>query len=60
MTSFQHTAVVTEQGVAEIFGRDERGQAAQLIENAAHPRVREELWEEAVELGLLREHWKLP
>jgi acyl-CoA hydrolase len=52
VTSFQHTAVVTEQGVAEIFGHDERSQAAQLIENAAHPRVREELWEEAVALGL--------
>ena len=52
VTSFQHTAVVTEQGVAEIFGHDERSQAAQLIENAAHPRVREELWEEAFALGL--------
>jgi acyl-CoA hydrolase len=52
VTSFQMTAVVTEQGTAEIFGNDEREQARQLIENAAHPRVREELWEEAVELGL--------
>ena len=52
VTSFQHTAVVTEQGVAEMFGSSERRQAAQLIENAAHPRVREELWEEAAALGL--------
>lgn len=52
VTSFQPTAVVTEQGVAELFGRDERGQASQLIENAAHPRVREELREEAEALGL--------
>jgi acyl-CoA hydrolase len=52
VTSFQHTAVVTEQGVAEMFGCSERRQAAQLIEHAAHPRVREELWEEAAALGL--------
>jgi acyl-CoA hydrolase len=52
VTSFQHTAVVTEQGVAEMFGHDERSQAAQLIERVAHPRVREELWEEAAALGL--------
>jgi acyl-CoA hydrolase len=52
VTSFQHTAVVTDQGVAEMFGYDERSQAAHLIENAAHPRVRDELWEEAAALGL--------
>jgi acyl-CoA hydrolase len=52
VTSFQHTAVVSEQGVAEMFGRDERGQAAALIDQVAHPRVREELREEAVALGL--------
>jgi acyl-CoA hydrolase len=53
VTSFQHTAVVTEQGVAEMFGYDERTQARHLIEHAAHPRVRDELWEEAVALGLV-------
>ncbi len=52
VTSFQHTAVITEQGVAEIFGYDERSQAAQLIDETAHPSVREELWEEARALGL--------
>jgi len=52
VTSFQHTAVVTEQGVAEVFGHDERTQARHLIEHAAHPKVREDLWEEAVALGL--------
>jgi acyl-CoA hydrolase len=52
VTSFQHTAVVTEQGVAEMFGSDERAQAADLIERAAHPRIRDELWEEAAALGL--------
>ncbi len=52
VTSFQHSAVVTEYGVAEVFGQDERTQARNIIEHAAHPRVREELWEEAHELGL--------
>jgi acyl-CoA hydrolase len=44
--------VITEQGVAEMFGHDERSQAAHLIEQAAHPRVRDELREEARALGL--------
>ncbi|GAA4370214.1 acetyl-CoA hydrolase/transferase family protein [Nocardioides caricicola] len=52
VTSFQMTAVVTEQGVAELYGRDQKEQARQLIEHAAHPQVREELREEAVALGL--------
>ena len=52
VTSFQMSAIVTEQGTAEVFGRDQRDQARQIIENAAHPSVREELWEEAVALGL--------
>ena len=52
VTSFQATAVVTEQGVADIWGHDEKAQARHLIENAAHPRVRDELWEEAAALGL--------
>jgi acyl-CoA hydrolase len=52
VTSFQMSAVVTEQGVAQIFGRDQRAQARELIEHAAHPSVREELWEEARALGL--------
>lgn len=53
VTSFQPTAVVTEQGVAELFGYDERTQARHLIEHVAHPRVREDLWEEADALGLV-------
>ncbi len=52
LTSFQMTAIVTEQGAAEVFGREQKEQARNIIEQAAHPRVREELWEEAVELGL--------
>lgn len=51
VTSFQMSAVVTEHGVAEVFGHDQREQARQLIE-VAHPSVRDELREEAVELGL--------
>jgi acyl-CoA hydrolase len=53
VTSFQHSAVVTEQGVARIAGLDERTQARNLVEHAAHPRVRDELREEARALGLL-------
>lgn len=52
VTSFQHSCVVTENGVAELFGHDDDVQAAHLIEQAAHPSVREELWEEARSLGL--------
>ncbi|MGZ8743633.1 MAG: acetyl-CoA hydrolase/transferase family protein [Nocardioides sp.] len=54
LTSFQPSAVVTEQGVAELFGHTEGDQARQLIEQAAHPDVREELTEEGYALGLLR------
>ncbi|HEY0646208.1 MAG TPA: acetyl-CoA hydrolase/transferase C-terminal domain-containing protein [Nocardioides sp.] len=43
---------MTEQGIAWMWGRDEREQARNLIEHAAHPSVRDDLWEEAVALGL--------
>lgn len=52
VTSFQASAIVTEQGVARLYGHSEKDQARALIENAAHPRVRDELWEEAHHLGL--------
>ena len=39
VTSFQHTAVVTEQGTAELVGRTQDEQASALIERAAHPDV---------------------
>ena len=52
ITSFQMSAIVTEQGLACVFGSDQREQARQIIEHAAHPSVREELREEAVALGL--------
>lgn len=53
VTSFQHTAVITEQGVAELLGRSQREQAEAIIHNAAHPDVRDELVEEGRDLGLL-------
>lgn len=52
VTSFQPSVVVTEQGEAELWGVDEREQARRLIDHAAHPRVRDELTEEARALGL--------
>jgi acyl-CoA hydrolase len=48
VTSFQHSAVITEQGCAHIFGRSQRAQAQLIIEHAAHPDAREELHEHAV------------
>lgn len=51
-SAFQHTAVITEQGTAEIFGHTEQAQARHLVEHAAHPDVRAELREEARALGL--------
>jgi acyl-CoA hydrolase len=52
VTSFQQSAVVTEHGVAALWGRDEREQCRDIIEQCAHPRVRDDLWEEATALGL--------
>jgi acyl-CoA hydrolase len=54
-TSFQPTAVVTEHGVAPVWGHDERDQARALIDLAAHPRIRDELREEARYLGLMKD-----
>jgi acyl-CoA hydrolase len=51
-TSFQHTAVITEHGCAQIFGRSQRAQARLIIECAAHPDAREWLREEAAAMGL--------
>lgn len=51
-TSFQHSAVITENGVAQIFGRSQRAQARLLIESAAHPDARERLRAAADSLGL--------
>lgn len=53
VTSFQHTAIVTDQGAAQLLGCDQRGQAIHLIEHAAHPDARAELRDAAGRLGLL-------
>jgi acyl-CoA hydrolase len=53
VTSFQHSAVITEQGCAELFGRSSRAQARLIIEQAAHPDVRDELREYAAAQGLV-------
>jgi acyl-CoA hydrolase len=46
-TSFQHTAVITENGTAALGGRTQAEQAESLIEQAADPRARTELREAA-------------
>ena len=51
-TSFQQSAIVTEQGIAHLLGNDERQQAHEIIEKAAHPDVRDELRSAAAEFGL--------
>jgi acyl-CoA hydrolase len=53
VTSFQPSAVITEQGVAVLWGHTQGRQARALVERAAHPSVREELEEEGRALGLL-------
>ncbi len=52
VTSFQMSAVITEQGTAEILGHDQERQAANLIRHAAHPDARDELWRAAEALHL--------
>lgn len=54
VTSFQQTAVVTEQGMAHLWGRSQNEQARQLIDRAAHPQAREELERKGRKLGLIR------
>ena len=45
VTSLQHSAVVSEQGCAQLFGRSQRAQARLLIEHVAHPDARDWLHE---------------
>jgi acyl-CoA hydrolase len=42
-TSFQHSYVVTEQGIATIWGRPQKDQAEELIQHAAAPEARDGL-----------------
>jgi len=53
ITSFQHSAVATEQGIAECFGQTQAQQARNLIHQAAHPDAREHLTQAAHEMSLL-------
>lgn len=53
VTSFQHSYVVTEQGVAACFGHSDKDQALNIITKAAHPNAKEELTVRAAELGLI-------
>lgn len=52
VTSFQHSAVATENGIADLFGRSQSEQAHNIIEQAAHPDAREELRAAATRMGL--------
>jgi acyl-CoA hydrolase len=51
--SFQHSVIVTEQGISTMFGRSQHAQARLIIEEVAHPRARESLWRAAIERGLV-------
>ena len=55
VTSFQHTAIVSEHGCADLFGHSQHTQAQALIDHVADPRAREGLTEEARRLGLRRD-----
>jgi acyl-CoA hydrolase len=52
VTSFQHSAVATEQGIADVFGRTQAQQARNIIDYAAHPDAREQLEQAAREMHL--------
>jgi acyl-CoA hydrolase len=51
VTSFQHSFIVSEQGTATIWGHDAATQAGQIIDQVAHPSVRDELRESGRQLG---------
>lgn len=52
VTSFQHSYIVTEQGVAQIWGHDTTAQAQHILDRAAHPDARDELRTAGRGLGL--------
>ena len=52
ITSFQHSAVATEQGIADVFGHTQAEQARNIIEHAAHPDARDQLTQAAREMKL--------
>ena len=53
VTSFEHSAVATENGIASVFGRSQRDRVTNIIDRAAHPDARGDLREAALEMGLL-------
>jgi acyl-CoA hydrolase len=53
VTSFQHSFIVSEQGTATIWGCDASTQAEQIIDQVAHPSVRDELRSAGRELGFV-------
>jgi acyl-CoA hydrolase len=55
VTSFQHSAIISEHGCAELFGRSQHAQAQLLIERVADPQARAALTEAARGLGLRRD-----
>ena len=52
VTSFQHSYVVTENGIAHCAGASQAQQARNLIQHAAHPNARDELTLAAKKLNL--------
>ena len=54
--SFQHSAIITEQGIASIFGHSQSDQAMAIIERAANPRARGSLIESATAMGILSQY----
>ena len=52
VTSFQHSYIVTDQGVAQIWGYDTLDQAQHILDRAAHPDARDELRLAGRALGL--------
>ncbi|MGP0029260.1 MAG: acetyl-CoA hydrolase/transferase family protein [Acidimicrobiales bacterium] len=55
VTSFQHSAIISEHGCADVFGRSQHAQARLIIEYVADPRARRHLFEAAARLGLRRD-----
>lgn len=53
VTSFQHSYVATEQGIAPCFGHPVKQQAANLIRYAAHPNAKDELTKAAAQMNLI-------
>lgn len=50
-SSFQPSHVVTDVGTARVWGRTAQDQVEELIEHAADPRVRAQLWDAAIGAG---------